>query len=70
MKTQLIVVAVLALTGCAANKYTNVSKSDYDDCDYKAKVATPGSDSVLADALRITELRDMCLRNKGYRQEN
>lgn len=61
--------ASLALTGCA-NKYANVNKADYDDCDYKAHVATPGSSSVLADAMRITDLRDMCLRNKGYRQSN
>ena len=69
MKVALILIAVLALTGCAElaqNGRYNKDSADYRDCEYKAKVATPGSANALDDAFRQIELTNMCMRNKGH----
>lgn len=61
----IIALTALVIAGCAAHPMAN--NPDYQQCEYEAMKATPGSNSVLADALRQHELTQMCMRNKGYR---
>lgn len=62
MKHSLLILS-LALAGCAAPQ---PKSPEYADCEYKAKVATPGSNNVFSDVFRERELIDMCMRNKGF----
>ena len=56
-----LAVLVVCLSGCAAQ-----TQSPYrSECQYQAKLATPGTNSVIADVMREMELTEMCIANKS-----
>lgn len=59
----LTIFAALILIGCA---HPMANNKDYQDCQYQATLATPGSNSVLADAMRQNDIINMCMARKGY----
>ena len=55
------------LTACAvpAGRYDQNSPA-YRQCQYEAKIATPGTNNAFTDVFRELELVNMCMKNKGY----
>ena len=60
MKLSLYLLA-LCLTGCATQ-----TQSPYrSECQYQAKLATPGTNNAFTDMFREQELTEMCIANKS-----
>ena len=64
----LLTLTTLALSGCGAQyeaEQMRMRTPAYQACAYQAKVATPRTNSILADLYREEELTEMCMRNKS-----
>ena len=60
MKRTLAVITI-CLSGCAAQ-----TQSPYrSECQYQAKLATPGTNNAFTDMFREQELTEMCIKNKS-----
>ena len=58
---QTLAVLAICLSGCATQ-----TQSPYRaECQYQAKLATPGTNSVIADVFREQELTEMCIKTKS-----
>jgi len=71
MKIPTIIAVTLALSGCAAMTGGNfeylAGTADYAACEYQAKAATPPTNNAFSDVMRMQELKNMCLKGKGYK---
>ena len=56
-----LAVLVVCLSGCATQ-----TQSPYrSECQYQAKLATPGTNNAFTDMFREQELTEMCIANKS-----
>lgn len=71
MKKLIGAIAVFTLTGCATTHYVDkdgrvAADQDVLACNYEARKATAGIVNGIQAGWEQAELRDMCLRTKGY----
>ena len=64
----LLAAFITACAGPGGGKYGHLKGTPtYQACEYQAKVATPTSNSMMADVLREIQVRDMCIQTAvGY----
>jgi hypothetical protein len=64
------ILATLCLAGCGTMTGGNFEYLSgtpaYQECAYQAKSSTPPTNNPFSDVMREQELKNMCLKSKGY----
>lgn len=63
-----ILAATTTLAACQTVP-SGVAEADWNDCSYEADKYTPSYGNPFADGLRVHNLRQQCLYQKGYRRQ-
>lgn len=71
MKPTITLAVIVLLFGCAAMTGGNfeylAGTQHYQECTYQAEAATPPTNNAFSDAMRKQELKNSCLKAKGYK---